>query len=512
MRTKQIYFIVILLFINYKSIAQTTGSCKSCFNSLPSSSTGINNTAFGINSLLVNSSGYDNTGFGTTTLGANTTGMWNSAFGSNAMYSNTTGYSNSAFGYQALNSNTTGYHNSAFGNNALPNNTTGDRNNALGVNALNSNTTGRSNNAFGTFALGSNTTGISNSAFGTAALYKNTTGSNNVAFGYGALTKNTSTSDLPKSGTSNTAVGWEALKYNTTGWQNTAVGESALTSNTTGQHNTGIGEDVLNNNTSGIGNSALGESAIYQNNTGSFNLASGYYALNNTIGSRNIAIGTLSGFKRPYKSNGTPQTYTGDDNIYIGYICPTSNHGTNSESRVIRLGNMSDVQITRPISTTFQSTQSTYIAGIYNTTLTSSPSQVYITSDGQLGIQSSSIQFKEDVKSIDLDPEDFMKLNPVSFRYKSDVENIKNPIQYGLIAEELKNIIPEMVQTDNAGEPYTVSYQFLAPLLLAQVQKDHKALDDQKEIIQTLQEKNNHLTKELAVLKQQVSKLISEKR
>lgn len=171
-------------------------------------------------------------------------------------------------------------------------------------------------------------------------------------------------------------------------------------------------------------------------------MASGYYALNNTIGSRNIAIGTLSGFKRPYKIDGTSQTYRGNDNIYIGYICPTINSETNSESRVIRIGNASDVEITRPISTTFKSTQSTYIAGIFNTNLTSFPVQVYITSDGQLGIQLSSIQIKEDVQSIDLDPEDFMKLKPVSFRYKSNVENMKNPIQYGLIAEELNNIIP----------------------------------------------------------------------
>ena len=73
-------------------------------------------------------------------------------------------------------------------------------------------------------------------------------------------------------------------------------------------------------------------------------------------------------------------------------------------------------------------------------------------------------------------------------------------------------ILYRILQIDNAGEPYAVSYQFLAPLLLAQVQRDHKELVDQKEIIQILQEKNNHFTKELAVLKQQVLKLISEKR
>ncbi len=420
---------------------------------------------------------------------------YNTSYGTGAFIVNVTGNYNCAFGNQSLYQNESGNLNSAFGNSSLKSNTSGNYNSAFGSDALRSNKTGRDNTAIGNHTLVYNTTGIENIAIGSNAMYLNTTGSKNVAVGSRALYSNNPSSSLPKSGTSNTAIGWEALKSNTTGLQNTAVGESALTSNIIGEHNTGIGEDVLYKNNASF-NTAVGESALYDNIIGRYNHSCGFYSLNHSTGNYNIALGFLAGQKLT----------SGNGNIYIGNI------GKLSESNVIRIGNTSSVIVSKPVTDTIPAQTSTYIAGISGVNLTGTASQVYVNSDGQLGVQSASMRFKEEINLLNIKDQNILKLRPVTFKYITEKEKIEEPLQYGLLAEEVAELIPELVQFDSDGKPFAVNYQFLTPLLLAQVQKHHQDLLDQNDLIQKIKKQNDLLLKEINLLKQQASLFKPEKR
>lgn len=423
-----------------------------------------------------------NTATGTGALQNNTTGNFNTATGSSALYGNTTGGYNTATGTDSLTNNISGISNTASGVRALFSNTTGDGNTAIGTYALQDNK-GNYNTAVGYLTLQFNTTGDENDALGFMALYKNTTGTRNVAIGHRALMNNTGpTPALDKGGTSNTAVGWQALQANTTGWQNTAIGESALTRNTTGQHNTATGEDALYNN-NGNHNTATGESTLYNNVSGNDNVANGYYALNLTTGSNNTAIGTQSGCNQT----------TGSNNIYVG------NAGVAAESGIIRIGKMTAAAMNCSNGHVLPAQTSTYIAGIYGVNVTGSA--VYVTSSGQLGVQSSSRRFKEEIRPLGSIEERIMKLRPVSFRYRDADGSGTKPLQLGLIAEEVAEIMPEMVQFDKDGKPFAIHYQFLAPLLLAALQREHLEDQAQQAALETLKEQYQMLRNELAELR-----------
>ncbi len=199
------------------------------FSALASNTTGGGNAAFGPNSLQVNTTGSGNSAFGNSALQANSSASHNSAFGSNALLSNTTGSNNSAFGFQGLDSNTTGSNNSAFGFQALVFNNA-DNNAAFGSSALQGNTIGSQNSAFGELALKSNTMGSSNVAFGFDALLSNTTGFNNTTVGSGAgLTANSANANT--TGFDNTFLGFQAGPGTSTQLTNaTAIGANALVS------------------------------------------------------------------------------------------------------------------------------------------------------------------------------------------------------------------------------------------------------------------------------------------
>ncbi|MDQ3287611.1 MAG: tail fiber domain-containing protein [Pseudomonadota bacterium] len=363
------------------------------------------------------------------------------------------------------------------GYNALVHNTTGAWNTAYGYASLFYNTSGDRNTAIGGDSLLSNTTGSYNTAMGTGALEENTTGIRNTAIGYHALTKNTGPStgcssiEPTKCGTSNTAVGYEALQKNTTGWQNTAVGESALTSNTKGSHNTAIGEDALNLNQTGAHNTASGESALYDNISGNNNVANGYFALNHALGNNNVAVGYQAG----------RNLVSGNNHIYIG------NPGDASDpDGVIRIGEGG-------IHTGM------YVAGVSGTTVTGA--QVFISANGQLGVQQSSKRFKKDIRALGKNRK-LLGLRPVSYRYKQADETGAYPLQYGLLAEEVAEVFPELVQYDESGKPLAVHYTLLIPLLVAEVQREHD--ENQKQQSSTA-ELLNALTREVAALRQKVS-------
>ncbi len=216
------------------------------------------------------------------------------------------------------------------------------------------------------------------------------------------------------------------------------MGYGAMYQNTTGSNNSAQGRYALANNTTGNGNSVVGAGALKSNTTGSNNTAAGIAALvNNTSGSGNVGIGDSAG------ANLT----TGSNNIDIG------NEGDAGESGIIRIG-------------TATTQTATYIAGIENTKLTGSA--VYVTSSGQLGVLASSERYKTAIAPMDAsNTEKLKQLRPVSFHLKSDP---KGTVQYGLIAEEVNKVYPELVIRDEAGKIQGVRYDELAPMRLNEVQ------------------------------------------
>jgi hypothetical protein len=311
--------------------------------------------------------------------------------------------------------------NTFLGDGALVNNTVGQSNTAIGAEALQSNTTGSFNTANGEAALFTNTEGFYNTATGVNALSSNTTGSENTAIGLDALLGNTE-------GVYNTATGSEALASNTTGGANTATGKNALHANTTGSNNTANGTSALQNNTTGINNTAIGVGALP----------------NNTTGSSNIALGVDAGSRLT----------TGANNIDI------ANNGVAGEGRTIRIG----ATVTH---------RRTFVAGISGVTVAGGVG-VIVDTNGQLGTVVSSARFKDAIKPMDKASEAILALKPVTFHYKPelDPEGIR---QFGLVAEDVAKVNPDLVARDEQGKPYTVRYEAVNAMLLNEFLKEHRA-------------------------------------
>jgi len=315
-------------------------------------------------------------------------------------------------------------------------------NSAFGYQALYSSPTGYSNTALGYFAQYSNLSGFNNVAIGTVALSYNTTGSNNVGIGIEALVGG----DSP--GNNNTAVGGEALYVNS-GDNNTAIGFNVLQADTTGANNTAFGTNALLWNTTGKGNEAQGVNALLSNTTGIRNLGVGSNALySNATGSYNIALGFDAGYYQ-----------TGSDNIYI------ANPGVADESQTLRLGSQGTAGVQG------SGILSAYIAGVATSQVTGSA--VYITPSGQLGVLASAERFKTDVETMGAASERLARLRPVTFKLKTDP---KGTLQYGLIAEEVAKVYPELVIHGADGRIDGVRYEELAPMLLNGVQQQQARL------------------------------------
>jgi len=251
---------------------------------------------------------------------------------------------------------------------------------------------------------------------------------------------------------------------------NTALGTGALASNTTGSNNSAFGEDALNSNTIGNFNTASGYQAMLLNYSGSNNTAVGYYALYHTNGSNNIAIGNQAGIWLGQVSN----------NIHIGHP------GVTHDQNVIRIGRQSVQKFTA-------------IAGISGVNVTGGAA-VVVNKTGQLGVELSSIRYKKDVHSVGTASERLLKLRPVTFRYKKAEEDGSNPEHYGLIAEEVAKVMPELVIYNDSGQPETVAYQTLTPLLLNELQRDHIQLATQRAELETLRSQVGELRRLTAEL------------
>jgi Chaperone of endosialidase len=298
-------------------------------------------------------------------------------------------------------------------------NCSGRGNTSLGITAL-ENQTGNtsSDTAIGFAAMQSTTNGQRNTAVGVSALEQNVTGNDNTAIGYQALSRNQSNL--------NTATGKEALRSNTTGDSNVANGAGALARNSTGSDNTAIGFEALVNNTSGRANVAIGSGAL----------------ANSTGGVGNTALGVNAG----------QNLRSGGSNLDI------DNDGEARDQGTIRIG---DNRVhTR-----------TFIAGISGVGVTGAA--VLVKDDGQLGTAPSSQRFKDEIEPMDKASEAILALKPVTFRYKKDLDPDKIP-QFGLIAEEVAKVNPDLVVRDKNGKPYSVRYDQVNAMLLNEFLKEHQ--------------------------------------
>ena len=352
----------------------------------------------------------------------------------------------------------TGNSNTAVGAAALLLNTTGEQNTAVGTDALVFNDAGSSNTATGYFAL-MNNTGSGNTANGAFALNSNTTGIFNTALGGGSLVNNTD-------GNGNTTVGTLSLNANNHGNLNTAIGLAAL-QNSANDNNTGLGAGALNQNTIGQGNTAVGMEALHDNVIGGGNTAVGVEALSNALAGFNTAIGHNAG----------NLVVNSHDVIAIG-----SPGGDVNDSCFI--GNIRDV-----------------------TTDLADAIPVVIDSVGQLGTMSSSARFKKDIKPMESTSNSILDLKPVTFHYKNDKSNTP---QFGLIAEEVAKVNPNLVVHDKNGQIYTVRYDAVNAMLLSEFLKEHKKVQDLEVTVAQQQKGMEVLTAQLKEQATQIQKVSAQ--
>ena len=243
--------------------------------------------------------------------------------------------------------------------------------------------------------------------------------------------------------------------------QNTATGDYALFNLTTGTRNTAIGFQALNTNTTGGKNTAIGFFTLQDNITGKNNIALGY------------AAGVFT---------------AGDNNIHIGNVGA-------QESDTIRIGTVAGRGIRE-----FQS--NTYIAGISGVTIAGGV-PVIIDADGHLGSTTSSERFKDEIKPMDKASEAILALKPVTFHYKKELDPDGIP-QFGLVAEQVEKVRPDLVARDKEGKPYTVRYDAVNAMLLNEFLKEHKTVQEQGETIARLQKQIEALTAGLEKVSAQV--------
>jgi trimeric autotransporter adhesin len=287
-----------------------------------------------------------------------------------------------------------------------------------------------------------------NAFLGAYTLFHNTTGNFDTAIGSNALFNNTI-------GRDNTATGSGALYGNQTGKYNTAIGSTALFANVDGNDNTAAGALALFANV-GNDNTATGSAALNGNLAGSHNTANGSRALRfNTTGSDNIALGDQAG----------EDLTTGDHNIDIG------NRGVAAEAGTIRIGRVG-------------TQTATFIAGI-NGAIVPTGVAVIVDSDGHLGTAISSARFKDNIQPMDKASEAILALQPVTFRYKKELDPNGIP-QFGLVAEQVEKVNPDLVAHDGHGKAYTVRYEAVNAMLLNEFLKEHQTVQELKKQVAEL--------------------------
>ena len=295
------------------------------------------------------------------------------------------------------------------------------------------------NTFLGDDALLNNQLGGSNTAIGSEALFNNTNGYANTATGAKALFSNLR-------GHGNTATGTSALQNSTSAWDNTAVGEYALYVNTTGKRNTAMGGLALFNNVTADNNTAIGYNALYFN-----------------TGPANVALGSEAG----------AALTTGTGNICLGAFM----YGNAGESNTTRIRN------------------------VYSSV--ASDRAVYVTADNKIGTLVSSRRFKEEIKPMDKASEAILLLQPVTFRYKKDLDPKATP-QFGLVAEQVEKVNPDLITRDEQGKPYSVRYEAVNAMLLNEFLKEHRTMQDLKTVVAQQQKQIEALTAGLEKVSAQI--------
>ena len=269
------------------------------------------------------------------------------------------------------------------------------------------------------------------------------------------------------------------LSDNTTGSRNTANGDFALGSNTTGGDNTAIGAETLDNNTTGADNTATGAFALQDNSTGIQNTATGSAALLNSNGDNNTAIGTAA------LSNNT----SGNSNIALGF---TAGSGVSTASSVIAIGIAAE-----------NVSNSCYIGQIYSNVqpvVGTDPDVVTINSDGRLGRANvSSRRYKHDIKPMHKASEAIYALKPVSFRYHKQYDSTQS-LAFGLIAEEVADVAPDLVGRNEKGEPESVRYEQVNAMVLNEFLKEHARGEEQDRKIEEQETTITQLKKDVDIL------------
>ena len=367
----------------------------------------------------------------------------NNGEGIGVLVSRTGGIWNTGTGFEALNHLTAGNQNTATGFRALNSDVNGGYNTGTGVLSLFSNTSGFFNSATGAYSLANNTTGLRNTANGYTALYRNADGTDNTAAGFAALYHNTTAAF-------NCAFGEQALFNNLKAWTNNAFGVQALFNNLTGETNNAFGTGALFANTEGESNNAFGHLALESNVDGVWNNAFGFNALDSNVsGSFNTAIGDSAGLD-----------IDGDGNVCIG-------EGVFGESGA------NDSTYIRNVNTTAQP----IVAGVDGVT-------VDLTT-GRLGHGVSSRRYKEQIKPMDKASEMLFSLKPVTYRYKKEIDP-KQTLDFGLIAEEVAKVSPELAIRDAKGQVSNVRYNAINAMLLNEFLKEHQQVAEQQATIAEL--------------------------
>jgi hypothetical protein len=494
----------------------------------------VNNVFSGYNAGYNNNTGFSNVFSGVSAGYKNTKGSNNTFSGESAGYSNTTGIFNTVSGFNAGYSNTQGSYNTFSGIHAGYYNTTGGQNTFFGAFAGESNA-GNSNTFLGIYA-GQSNTGSSNIYIGSDgprvesnAIRIGTQGTGdgqqNVAFMagiYGAATSVGSAVFVDSTGKLGTTggTGGVVTSFNRrTGavlpakddYSFPLISLTLQPSQLSGTYGNAVTLSNTSNVFYGSGDNLTGvhpspgspnyiQNQTQQQQTAAFNIsgdgsAKSYKILNDTVLSigqakTNIFLGVLAGYLAGGVNNiflgyGAGSYTAGNNNIFIG-------NGGKSEYNTIRIGDK-----------TFQT--KTYIAGIYNAQIDFSTGiSVYVDQNGQLGTTRSSRRFKEQVRDMGNSSSALMKLRPVTFFYKPEYDKGPRTLQYGLIAEEVAEVYPDLVAYEPDGKPYTVKYQYLTTMLLNELQKQHTVVAAQREEIDSLR---NELQQQRADFQQRLTSL-----
>lgn len=459
------------------------------------------NVGVGYRTLYNSTTGFNNVANGYNALYNNTIGNYNTANGGSALYNNTEGDYNAAFGVNSLYNNTTGENNTATGSFSMYNNTEGDYNTSNGYRTLYSNTTGSYNSATGNYSLNNNVGGNHNTAHGNRSLNGNTEGDHNTAIGSLALYNNTD-------GIYNAATGSSGLYSNIDGDYNTANGARSLLSNTNGSHNTAVGNNALYNNTTGDNNLGLGKRALYSNTIGSNNVAVGFDAGHFNTGSNSVFIGYLAGYNevaanRLYIENSnsaTPLIYGEFDTDVLTFNgnVTVSNANATHTNATLSLNNLSIADLGSS-NLGLDGNIIPYGGSISGYDLGNNNATEHwddVVADDFVNF--SDRRLKNSITQIPYGLQAILNLKPVTYRYNDDF-SVDNRFRLGLIAQEVENVIPEVVFNEDIdgnsetgekivtkSEYKSMSYVELIPVLIRAIQEQNEIIEGQSKKIERL--------------------------